>query len=326
MDTLSEILGTVRISGALFFNGEFSAPWCLDSHPSPTLIPHLCPGAEHLIIYHLLTEGNAFVRLQDGSREELSAGDIVVFPHGDGHFLGNGSPEKPVDALHVLSTRMGANLSLVRWGGGGEITKLVCGYLSCDAHLNEVLLTGLPKLMKVRVGGGPAGEWLENSIRFSVGAANDGAAGSGIVLAKLSEAIFTETLRCYVNTMPPEQRGWLSGTRDAVIGRALALLHGDPSHPWTIAELAKRAGLSRTRLTERFRHYLGETPMAYLTRWRMKLGADLLASSDDGVAVVAATVGYGSEAAFNRAFARQFRCPPAQYRRQRRARTQRSSP
>jgi len=171
-------------------------------------------------------------------------------------------------------------------------------------------------MLKVHVPKEPAGEWLEHSIRFSVDDRHESFAGSGLVLARLSEVLFVETLRRYINTLPADQIGWLAGARDPVIGQALAFLHKEPAHPWTISNLARRVGLSRTRLAERFHHFLEETPMAYLTRWRLKLGAEILQSTEDSVAEVAAAVGYGSEATFNRAFKRQFDSPPAQFRRQ----------
>jgi AraC-like DNA-binding protein len=170
-------------------------------------------------------------------------------------------------------------------------------------------------MLKVHVANEPSGHWLEQSIRFSVDDVNGSHAGSGLVLARLSEVLFVETLRRYINSLPAEEKGWLAGARDPVIGQALALLHKEPAEPWTISELARRVGLSRTRLAERFRHFLEESPMAYLAKWRLKLGAEILQSSEDSVAEIAATVGYGSEAAFNRAFKREFDCPPAQYRR-----------
>jgi transcriptional regulator GlxA family with amidase domain len=165
----------------------------------------------------------------------------------------------------------------------------------------------------------PSGQWLEHAIRFSVGDGNESNAGCGVVVAKLSEVLFVETLRRYINKLPPGETGWLAGVRDPAIGQALALMHKDPAHPWTIEEVARRVGLSRTRLAERFRHFLDESPMAYLAQWRLKLGAEMLQSSDDSVAEIAAAVGYGSEAAFNRAFKREFDSPPAQFRRVRNA-------
>ena len=174
-------------------------------------------------------------------------------------------------------------------------------------------------MFKVHVVEQPSGKWLEQSIRFSVGEENGSNAGSGLVLARLAELLFVETLRCYINALPANETGWLAGARDPATGNALALLHKDPSHPWTITELARKVGLSRTRLAERFRHFLGESPMAYLAHWRLKLGAEILASSDESVAQVAAAVGYGSEASFNRAFKRAYASPPAQFRRRRKA-------
>jgi AraC-like DNA-binding protein len=317
MDVLSEVLRVVRLEGAFFFNAEFSAPWCVSEPRSTAKAPYLSPEAGHLILYHFLTEGRAYAKLPDGRREELTAGDIVIFPHGDAHLLGNGSPARPVDSVQTFAKNLTHGLKLIRFGGGGEITRFVCGFLACEPRLSEVFLAGLPKMLKVHVANEPSGQWLENSIRFSVGEVNGSNAGSGLVLAKLSEVLFVETLRRYINTLPPDQIGWLAGARDPVIGQALALLHKEPGDPWTLSHLARRVGLSRTRLAERFRHFLAESPMAYLAQWRLKLGAEILQSTEDSVAEVAAAVGYGSEAAFNRAFKREFDCPPAQFRRKR---------
>ncbi len=318
MDVLSEVLRVVRLEGALFFNGEFSAPWCISNSRSPDIAHYLSPEAGHLIIYHFLTEGRAYARLTEGPREELTAGDIVIFPHGDAHLLGNGSPEKPVDSFKTFAENLTQGLKLARFGGGGEITRFVCGYLACEPRLSQIFLSGLPPMLKVHVVKEPSGQWLEHSIRFSVGETNGSNAGSGLVLAKLSEVLFVETLRRYMSALPPDQIGWLGGARDPIIGQALALLHREPAYPWTLSNLARHVGLSRTRLAERFRYFLGESPMTYLTQWRLKLGAEILQSTEDSVAAVAAAVGYGSEAAFNRAFKREFDCPPAQFRRKRR--------
>jgi AraC-like DNA-binding protein len=295
MDVLSEVLRIVRLEGALFFNGEFSAPWCLRSSRSADMTPYLSPKAGHLIIYHLLTEGRAYAKLPEGRREELTAGDIVIFPHGDAHVLGNGSGVRPVDSLQTFARNLTQGLKLAQFGGGGEITRFVCGFMACDPRLSEVFLAGLPKMLKVPVTNEPAGQWLENSIRFSVGEGNGSNAGSGLVLDKLAELLFVETLRRYITALPPDETGWLAGARDPIIGEALALLHKEPADPWTVSNLARRLGLSRSRLAERFRHFLGDSPMAYLAQWRLKLGAEILQSTEDSVAQVATAVGYGSE-------------------------------
>lgn len=317
MDVLSEVLQSVRLQGALFFNGEFSAPWCFQSVRPSNIASFLSLEAKHVIIFHFLTEGRAYAQLADGRREELTAGDIIIFPHGDGHVIGNGSVEQTVDAWREFAKHVADGLKLVRFGGGGEPTRFVCGFLACDPRLSQVFLAGLPPMLKVHVANEPSGQWLEHSIRFSVDQVCESNSGSSLVLAKLSEVLFVETLRRYITGLPADQTGWLAGARDPSIGQALSLLHKEPAYAWTISNLARRVGLSRTRLAERFRHFLGESPMAYLAQWRLKLGAELLQASEDSVASIAAAVGYGSEAAFNRAFKREFDCPPAQFRRKR---------
>lgn len=257
--------------------------------------------------------GRASARLLDGDRVALSAGDIVIFPHGDAHILENGSPTTTVDMTTELTRIFSEGLKVSRCGGGGELTHFVCGYLACDSQLSGVFLSGLPPVFKVAIRDDASGRWLENSIRYSVDHAGT-IAGGEAVLAKLSEVLFVETLRAYVTQLPPEQKGWLAGARDPEVGRTLALMHRNPSHPWTLATLAREAGISRSVLAERFRHYLDEPPMSYLTRWRLQLARQMLASTAHSVAQVAADVGYESEAAFNRAFKRAFGCPPARFR------------
>ena len=319
MDVLSEVLKVIKLDGAFFFNAEFSAPWTFRSPSSPVVARYLKPGAGHVIIYHLLIEGEGYARLEDGERLPLTAGDIVIFPHGNAHFMGNGTAPKALDTTEALARVVSEGLKLARQGGGGEVTRFVCGFMSCDPQLSQILLAGLPPLFKVNIRNDAAGQWLENSIRFSVADIDAAGAGVDAVLAKLSEVLFVETLRRYVAFLPEAQTGWLAGARDPEIGKALVLIYRSPAHPWTLADLAKEAGLSRSVLAERFRHYLGETVMGYLTRWRLQLGAQLLSSNSHSVAQVAAEVGYESEPAFNRAFKRQFGTPPARFRTQAKA-------
>ena len=322
VDVLSQVLRAVKLQGALFFHGEFSSPWCLASASTASAAPYLLSltGSStqaRLIVFHFLTEGRAYARLAHGAREELNSGDIVMLPHGDAHFIGNGSPERPVDSFRTFEQQLKEGLRVVRFGGGGENTRFVCGFMACEPRLSEVFLAGLPRMLKVHIANEPSGKWLEHSLRFSVERASEATAGSGLVLEKLSELLFVETLRCYVNALPPDQTGWLAGARDSAVGQALRLMHREPARPWTVADLAHSIGLSRTRLAERFRHFLKDSPMAYLAQWRLKIGAEMLQSNGDSVAEIAAAVGYGSEATFNRAFKREFGVPPAQYRRMR---------
>jgi AraC-like DNA-binding protein len=314
MDVLSDILSAVRLHGALFFNAEFSAPWCLKSSGARGITPFLPFKDAHLIMFHFLTEGRAYASFED-QRVELNAGDIVVLPGGDSHLIGNGRlTEEPADSFKTFARHLPDGLKAVQFGGGGEITRFVCGYMACDPRLSDVFLSGLPPILKVPVASGPSGKWIENSIRFSVEASAESNAGSSLVVGKLSEVLFVEALRSYINSLPAGQTGWLAGLRDPNLAKSLALLHRDPSKPWSVDKLAKEVGLSRTRLAERFRHFLGVSPIAYLTDWRMRIAAEALEKTDKSVVEVAIEAGYNSEAAFNRAFKRTYNSPPAQFR------------
>lgn len=314
MDPLSEILKVIKLDSAIYLNAQFSEPWCLTSPEAVALAPMLAPGARHVIIYHLLHEGRAYVEVDGDERTALVAGDLVTFPHGHAHTIGGGSWATPVDARRALPGVLEHGLGLLNMGGGGASSRFICGYLACDPQLGRAFLAGLPPLMKVNIRDDASGQWLENSLKFSVTQAANRGAGAHAMLAKLSEVFFAEALRRYVRELPERQTGWLAGARDPEIGTALTLLHHRHAYAWTLAELARESGLSRTVLSARFRHFLGESPMAYLTRWRLGLGARALTVTSHCVAQIAADVGYDSEAAFNRAFKREYGLPPARYR------------
>jgi AraC-like DNA-binding protein len=315
MDALSEILSGVKLTGAVYFHAEFSAPWGVSAPASKKLSEAIAPGAEHLLIYHLLLEGAAVVELLDGQSTELRAGDIVILAHGDAHHISSGkAATRPFPNYGIDRKIQARELSPLRAGGGGDVSRFVCGYMSCDPHLCRPLLTGLPPLLKVNIRSDRSGHWLESSIVHLVEEASSGRVGSDAMLAKLSEALFVDTLRRHVDSLPEQQTGWLAGTRDPLVGKSLGLLHGRIAHPWTIADLADEVGISRSALVERFTKYLSEPPMAYLTRWRLQVAARSLEKTSRGIADIAADVGYESEAAFNRAFKREFGQPPGRYR------------
>jgi AraC-like DNA-binding protein len=317
MDVLSEVLKAVRLDGALFYNAEFSAPWCFRAPASRNVAPYVTSGSRHVIIFHLLTEGHSYAHIDNGGPSvTLQAGDLVIVPHGDPHFLGNGLPVTPIDSEQQLQRMLFQGLTLSRMGGGGEVARFICGYMACDRQLSQIFLGGLPPIFKVSIRADASGQWLEQTIRYSVDHAHTSIPGGAALRAKLSEILFIETLRRYMTQLAPEQTGWLAGVCDSEVGKALALLHRKPAHPWTIASLGNEVGISRSVLAERFRRYLSETPMAYLSRWRLQLGAQLLQTTSHSVAQIASEVGYESESSFNRAFKREFDLPPARFRSQ----------
>lgn len=314
MDALSGILRSVKLSGAMFFNAECSLPWCVRAPSSRTLGRYLAPEASHVIEFHLVTRGRGYIRL-GGETTPFTAGDILMIPHGDPHEMGNGSGAEVVDGTLALEKLLRGGLTLSRIGGGGEQTRLICGYLACEAGLIQPMLAGLPRVVRVHIRDDAAGEWLENSIVHAVERAVAAAPGSDVIVARLAEVLFAETLQRYVSQLPPGRTGWLAGAGDPTVGRCLAALHRRPAQAWTLDALAQEASVSRSALTERFARLLGQSPMAYLADWRLELGAEALRSTSRSVLQVAMQVGYESEAAFNRAFKRRFGKPPAQYRR-----------
>ena len=209
---------------------------------------------------------------------------------------------------------MPGEVMTLAYGGGGEVTRMVCGFLAAQDILKNPLLSALPRLFKVSMRGSSA-SWLESSLRFATEEAASTHAGSATVLAKLSELVFVEAVRRYVDTMPDDRKGWLAGLRDRFVARALALMHARPAHPWTVEDLAHRVGMSRSALAQRFTDLLGVPPMQYLAQWRLQLAAQQLRLTDRSLVSVAEDVGYESEAAFNRAFKREFGMPPATWRR-----------
>jgi len=317
MDAFSEILSGVKLNGAVYFTAEFSAPWGFTTPASKMMVEKLAPGAPHLVLYHLLIEGTGFVEMVgSGQFIPLVPGDVVIFPHGDPHHMSSGESAKPPFPNYGITAKIKAHdLSPLRAGGGGEVSRFVCGYMSCEPHLSRPILDGLPPVFKVNVRTDASGHWLEGSILHLVEESASGWVGSDAMLTKLSEALFVDTLRRYVATLPAQQRGWLAGARDPVVGKSLGLLHSRVAHPWTIGDLAAQVGISRSALVERFTRYLSEPPMTYLTRWRLQLAAGLLTKTSRGVAEIAAEFGYESEAAFSRAFKREFGEPPGRYRR-----------
>jgi AraC-like DNA-binding protein len=318
MDALSELLRAVKLSGAMFYNAEGSKPWRVGAPPSSKLGQYVAHSASHVIEFHFVTHGTGYIRVGDETTP-FAAGDIVMIPHGDAHEMGNGTGAPLTDATGALPSLLKGDLKRSSFGGGGEKTTFVCGYLACEAGLIRPVLAGLPRVVRVNVRADAAGQWLENSILHAVERVNAAAPGSDVILARLAEVLFAEALQRYLSQLPPGRTGWLAGAGDSTVGRSLAALHRKPAHPWTLDELAEEAAVSRSALTERFARYLGQSPMAYLADWRIELGAEALRTTSRSVLQIAADVGYESEAAFNRAFKRRFGQPPAQYRRSFRA-------
>jgi AraC-like DNA-binding protein len=314
MDALSGVLKSVRLEGALYQNAEFTAPWCIRGKYGHASVRERLAGAEHVLFFHFLVEGACKVRLADSVEVlDVAAGDLVMFPQDDRHLMGSDLNLVPIET-ETVSDRPDSDLIQIRLGGGGTLTRFVCCYLACSRSVCRPLLEALPRVLRIPIGDGVASALVRELMRAGVRESSATRPGAQSMLAKLAELMFIEALRRYVESLPPEGKGWLAGVRDAQVGRALALLHADPGRGWTVDELAREVALSRSGLAERFAALVGEPPIQYLLRWRLALAAQTLRSDADAITRVAERSGYDSEAAFSRAFKREFGMPPAAWR------------
>lgn len=316
MDALSDVLRAVRLTGAIFFDIRASEPWVAETPDGKSIVEAMFPGSEHLISYHVITAGSCWADVPGEAPKKLSAGDIIVLPHGDTHVLSSApGMRRPADLSlyrHPPDGQLPFSLSL--GSSKGESAQFVCGFLGCDARPYNPLLAALPRVIVVSDDAQGA---LGTFVRFALAESKAPRMGGESVLARLSELMFVDVVRRYLESLPSDRTDWLSGLRDPFVGRALTALHRDPTRAWTIETLAKEAALSRSALAERFTEFVGRPPMTYLAQWRMQLAASHLLSSTESVQAVANRVGYDSEAAFSRAFKKSVGAPPSEWRRQR---------
>jgi AraC-like DNA-binding protein len=323
-DTLSDVLRTVRLQGAVFFYVSGGREWAAESPASKDIASAVMPGAEHVMQYHVVIAGDCWAGIVGQPPLRLGAGDIVLFPLGDAHVISSAPGmraepnvawfyEAKIDQLPIRIAYEGTNGPTPALPGQSGLTTIVCGFISCDVKPFNPLIATLPRLLHLRAS--EVGGWGAQFLQQAVAESHASRPGSEAMLARMSEMLFVDAVRRYVDTLPPEGTGWLAGLRDRFVGRALALLHEKPAEAWTIDELGRQVGLSRSALHERFVQFVGQAPMQYLAHWRMQLASGLLRSSNSTVATIALEVGYDSEAAFARAFKRLVGMPPAAWRR-----------
>jgi AraC-like DNA-binding protein len=320
-DVLSELLSAVRLTGSVFFDVTATSPWVAEAPPSAQIANDVTPGAQHVIEYHVVTEGACWISLvNDASFEpvRLEEGDIAVMPQGDPHAVSSapGMRAEPRWEVHKRPEDDNAlPFKLTTGNEGRSDAHLVCGFFSCDVRPFNPLIDSLPRFIRCGRGASMASDGLlDNFVRFATAEANNKRAGSQSVLNRLSELMFVEVIRMHMDQLAENNTGWLAGLRDPLVGRALTLLHAQPAHAWTLEELAAGAGASRSALAERFAHLTGYPPIQYLTQWRMQLAAKRLTDTSAKVAAVAEAVGYDSEAAFSRAFKKATGRSPSEWR------------
>lgn len=319
VDVLSDVLRTVKLTGALFFPLEASSPWADEIPAADVLARAVLRGAQHVVSYHIVTSGECWATLRDGPSVHLRAGDILVIPHGEPYVMSSAPgmrSDAPADAVLSFFREMAAGSTpsvVVEGGDGPGRAHLVCGFLGCDLRPFNPLLKTLPRIVHLERPAA-AHDHLAHLIDFALAESRERRSGAQCVLMRLSEVLFVEVIRRYLDRPVAHQAGWLAGLRDPVVGHALSVLHDRPAESWALERLAREVGVSRSALADRFTALVGQPPMRYLGHWRMQLGARLLADGTAKVAAVARDVGYDSEAAFSRGFKKIVGVSPATWR------------
>jgi AraC-like DNA-binding protein len=319
MDALSDVLRAVRLNGAVFFDIRAANPWVVATPAGRDIVGAMFPGAEHLISYHVLISGSCWAGPPDSPPVLLQAGDVIVFPHGHTHLLSSApGMHTQADLSRYRKPEEGQSLPFsISMGeqGGAEAAHFVCGFLGCNVRPFNPLLAALPPVLRVRDAAGTLSAYVQAALAES----RLPRIGGECVLSRLSELMFVEVIRQYLEGLPPDRADWLAGLRDPHVGRALNALHRTPARAWDLPSLARHVGLSRTVLAERFSQFVGRPPMQYLANWRMQLATSHLLAGGESVAEIANRVGYDSESAFSRTFKKLVGSSPSQWRKERSA-------
>ncbi len=302
-DVLTDVLNHLRLRGRVFCSTDLSAPWAMSIEP------------DNLARFHVVESGGGWIRLEgDKKALPLASGDLALLPHGHGHILSDNSKTKPVPLERLLKRESPSRQNL-RLGGGGDETHVICGTFELEGKADNPLLRLLPPLIHLRGYRGRTSEWLELTLKMLANEAREPRQGSEAILTRLSDVVFVQAVRAWIEEQPDGQGGWLGALRDPKVGAALALIHREPERAWSVASLSSEVGMSRSLFAARFSAKVGRAPLSYLTRWRMRLAADLLRDGPLAVREVAERVGYESEPSFSQAFKRQFGVSPGAYRR-----------
>jgi len=299
VEPLNDALERIRLEGAIFMRCEFSERWALCDLGGPDFAAMMHPGAERLVLFHVVASGRCWVSTSDGERIWANAGEVIVLPYGDEFLVGGEDPVEPTSAMTVVPPPPWHEMPTLQYGEGGSRTDIVCGCLYSEDPLFDPDLKAFPPAFVVRATDGPARSWFDASIAYAL---EQAPGGGGIRRTKLPEMLIIEVLRLYLSTAPGADRGWLAAVRDPVVAAAMKAVHGHPGRRWTVEDLAREAAVSRSSLDARFREVLGLSPIRYVNEWRMRVAQDLLATTEMTVAAIARRIEYESEEAFSRAF------------------------
>jgi AraC-like DNA-binding protein len=298
-DPLGEALHLVRMNGAFYCRSELTAPWGMTMMPMPGYV-----------WFHVVTSGRVWLEAGDAEPTLLAPGDLGLVPHGEGHVLRSEPGVPAPGVLDLDREEISDRYEILRHGGGGEPTTLICGAVRFDHPAAANLVDILPPILTVEAASSPQVEWMQSTLRLMAAEARQLRPGGEAVITRLGDILVIQAIRSWIETDPAAQTGWLGALQDRQIGRALSLVHRDPARDWTVASLADELAMSRSAFAARFTELVGEPAMQYVTRWRMQVAVNSLKEEGATVAELANRLGYRSEAAFARAFKRVIGMPP----------------
>lgn len=318
METQLDLLREMRLTGGIFLDAEFTSPWCISARVTPEDCAPFTRAPRQIIAYHYVIAGRLFITVGNQPPVGVEAGEIVVLPRNDHHTIGSSPELVPVNADDLIQPAADGGLARIVYGGGGEPTQILCGFLGNDLPRNA-LISLLPDILKLSVADSASGDWIESTFKFAARELASSHIRSPAIVSRLAEILFMEAVRRYLDSPLSEENKAIAGINDPIVARALSLIHDRLSHRWTTESLAREAGLSRSAFADRFTRAVGEPPMGYIARLRLGRAATQLTESAQPIARIASNIGYESEAAFNRAFKREYGVPPAAWRKNKNA-------
>jgi AraC-like DNA-binding protein len=304
-DPLGEALHFLRMNGAFYCRSELSAPWGMTMMPMPGYI-----------WFHVVTAGRFWLEAAHGEPMLLQAGDLGLVPHGEGHVLRSEPGAPAPGVLDLDREEVSERYEILRHGGGGAPTTLICGAVRFDHPAARNLVDILPPLLHVEAASSPELEWMQSTLRLMGAEAKELRPGGEAIITRLGDILVVQAIRSWIETDPASKSGWLGALQDRQIGRAISLIHRDPARDWTVATLADELAMSRSAFAARFTELVDEPAMQYVTRWRMQVAVNALREEGATVGELAPRLGYRSEAAFARAFKRVIGVPPGAIKRE----------
>lgn len=305
-DPLGEALHFLRMSGTFYSRCEFTAPFALS-----------LPPMKGFLMSHVLTSGRCYLEVDGVPNRLLQPGDLALVPHGEGHQLASDLGLTGEKLFEIPHEQVSERYEILRLGGGGARTTVVCGVFQFDHPAAQHLVSLLPKVIMVEPWNAPHADWIHSMLRALASEARELRPGGETVITRLADILVIHAIRSWIAQDPAAQTGWLGALQDKQIGRIISLIHRDPARPWTLESLAASAAMSRSAFAARFTELVGEPAMHYVTRWRMHAALALLKENNTSVSEVSHRLGYESEAAFSRAFKRYIGLSPGVARRNR---------